>query len=211
MIIILLIGSVSIPTSVMASNDKNDKNDKDNGNDDHYYDHYEHSKKPDSCQNIPRETPFRYLWVFVCSLQTQIDQINTNLNHNTLVNLSCIDGQIPKFKNHVWICAADDNSGGGGTPSTSGGNCPTAQNINVSGLYLVLANLSGCNLSGATMTDADLRYANLQGANLDGANLGGAWLTNADLTGASTTGTIFDSHTHGTCIGNPICSTLSTP
>lgn len=189
MIFILLIGTFSTPINAIANENKNSHDD----NDDHHKPH-------NSCQNIPRETPFRDLWIFVCSLQVQIDQINDKLN-----NL---------------------NSGGGGT----GGNfwCPTATSIFLNNPDLRLQNLVGCNLSNAALIDGQLQYANLRGANLTNANLQGSNLSYADLTNANLSGTSFkfailsgtvltgattDSTTdftgaHGTCIGNPICGTL---
>ena len=50
--------------------------------------------------------------------------------------------------------------------------------IDLSGLYLGCADLSG----------ADLEFVNLSGANLSDANLSGANLTNVDLTGANLSG-----------------------
>ena len=67
--------------------------------------------------------------------------------------------------------------------------------VDLSGLYLVCADLflanlsnadlSGADLSGADLTGADLSDADLTDADLTGANLTGANLSGADLTGAT--------------------------
>lgn len=62
------------------------------------------------------------------------------------------------------------------------------QNCDLTGVGLVMANLSGANLSGANLTGANLSRANLIGANLSGANLSGAGLFGANLTDAKLKG-----------------------
>ena len=57
------------------------------------------------------------------------------------------------------------------------------EGADLSGLNLIRANLSGANLEGADLSGAFLRYANLSGANLEGANIEGADLFDADLIG----------------------------
>lgn len=63
--------------------------------------------------------------------------------------------------------------------------CP---NCDLSGVGLVLTNLSGANLSGANLAGANLSRANLSGADLTGANLSGASLYGANLSGAKLDG-----------------------
>jgi len=62
------------------------------------------------------------------------------------------------------------------------------QNCQLSGVGLVLTNLSGVNLSGANLSGANLSRANLSGANLSNANLNGASLFGANLSGANLSG-----------------------
>jgi uncharacterized protein YjbI with pentapeptide repeats len=64
---------------------------------------------------------------------------------------------------------------------------------NLTGVYLIKANLKGANLKGANLTGVDLAGANLEGANLkeahlEGANLKGASLEGVNLTYANLTG-----------------------
>lgn len=58
----------------------------------------------------------------------------------------------------------------------------------LSGVGLVLTNLSGANLSGANLSGANLSRANLSGADLSNANLNGASLFGANLSGAKLSG-----------------------
>jgi uncharacterized protein YjbI with pentapeptide repeats len=58
----------------------------------------------------------------------------------------------------------------------------------LSGAQLANANLSGAKLDGAKLSDAQLDEANLWGARLDGADLSGAQLGEADLSGAELRG-----------------------
>jgi hypothetical protein len=178
LMVILLIGTVSTPVSVLAT-DKKDSHDDD--------DHKTHN----SCQNIPKETPFRDIWVFVCSLQTQIDQINVKLNQ----------------------LSTGGGTGGGGSTSW----CPTAKNINLVGVDLRLHSLVGCDLSNAKLTDSNLQYVNLIGANLTNADFSGTDLSNADLTNAILKGTNFQNSNlfgmtatgcHGIPIGSPLVGLL---
>ena len=60
--------------------------------------------------------------------------------------------------------------------------------VDLSGLYLGCAALSGANLFDADLSGADLSGADLTDANLEDVNLSGADLTDADLTGADLTG-----------------------
>lgn len=60
--------------------------------------------------------------------------------------------------------------------------------VDLSGAHLAGANLSGANLIGANLYGASLYIADLSGANLDGANLSGADLSRADLSGAHLVG-----------------------
>ncbi|HTX01606.1 MAG TPA: pentapeptide repeat-containing protein, partial [Acidimicrobiales bacterium] len=60
--------------------------------------------------------------------------------------------------------------------------------INLSGAYLVMANLSHDNLSGDNLSGANLTGANLAGTNLQGDNLETADLAGADLAGATLQG-----------------------
>jgi tetratricopeptide (TPR) repeat protein len=62
------------------------------------------------------------------------------------------------------------------------------QNCELSGVGLVLTNLSGVNLSGANLSGANLSRANLSGADLSNANLNGASLFGANLSGANLRG-----------------------
>ena len=57
------------------------------------------------------------------------------------------------------------------------------EGADLSGFNLNRANLSGANLEGADLSGAFLRYADLSGANLEGANIEGADLFDADLIG----------------------------
>lgn len=63
--------------------------------------------------------------------------------------------------------------------------CPACD---LSGVGLVLTNLSGANLAGANLAGANLSRANLSGADLTGANLSGASLYGANLSGAKLDG-----------------------
>ncbi|MEO9278186.1 MAG: pentapeptide repeat-containing protein [Nitrososphaera sp.] len=191
LIAILLIGAVSTPIDVLATT-KNGYDDSKKDNDDKNKNEKDDDHKQDSCQHIPKETPFRNLWVFVCSLQTQIDQINEKLSHI--------------------------NSGGGGT-GTGGSNqwCPTARNISLGHATLQLQNLVGCDLSNSYFGDSIMQYANLRGANLTNSDLSGASLNYADLSGAILVGTNFNhadltgittAGCHGTPTGTPVAGTL---
>ena len=171
LIAILLVGAVSTPINVLATTkngyDDPKTNGRDNDHDDH--DHDDH-KIHDSCKNLPKEMPLRDLWIFVCSFQTQIDQINVKLNNI--------------------------NSGGGGTGGGGTGNsnqwCPTAKNISLGHATLQLQNLVGCDLSNSYLGDSHMEYANLRGANLTNSNLSGAFLNYADLSNAVLTNTNFN-------------------
>lgn len=59
------------------------------------------------------------------------------------------------------------------------------ENCDLSGVGLVMSNLSGANLKGANLSGANLSRANLSGANLTGANLSGASFYGANLSGAN--------------------------
>lgn len=164
LITILLIGAVSTPINVLATtkngyDDNKNTNVKEHEDDDH--------KTHNSCQNIPKETPFRDLWIFVCSFQTQIDQINDKINKI--------------------------NSGGGGT-GTGGSNqwCPTAKNISLGHATLQLQNLAGCDLSNTYFGDSIMQYVNLRGANLTNTDLSGASLNYANLSNTILTSTNFN-------------------
>ena len=78
------------------------------------------------------------------------------------------------------------------------------QGVDLSGSFIILANLSraklhgsklsrvnlmGANLSEADLSETDLSRADLSGANLSGANLSGANLSGADLSEANLSGT----------------------
>lgn len=62
------------------------------------------------------------------------------------------------------------------------------QSCELSGVGLVLSNLSGVNLSGANLSGANLSRANLSGADLSNANLNGASLFGANLSGTNLSG-----------------------
>jgi uncharacterized protein YjbI with pentapeptide repeats len=62
------------------------------------------------------------------------------------------------------------------------------QQCELSGVGLVMADLSGAQLSGTDLTRANLSRANLTGADLRGAKLSGASLYGANLSGANLTG-----------------------
>ena len=152
LMVILILSAISTPVNVLATEKKDDDN---KDNDDH--------KTHNSCNNIPKETPFRDLWIYVCDLKTQIDVINIKLN-----NL---------------------NTGGGGSTNTW---CPPkGVTIDLSNSDFRLHNFAGCNLSSDTFTNADLRYASFTGANLYHADLSGTMLDYADFSGANLTGTNF--------------------
>lgn len=179
LMMVLIVGAISTPVNVLATDTKNSHDDDD--------DHKTHN----SCQNLPKETPFRDIWVFACNLQTQIDQINVKLN------------------------ALSTGGGTGGGTSTSW--CPTATNIVLNGVDLRLRSLVSCNLSNADFGDAQLQYSNLIGANLTNANLGGADLSYADLSNAILKNTNFGNAImqgtvttgcHGTPHGTPTVGTL---
>ena len=65
-------------------------------------------------------------------------------------------------------------------------------NANLSGLNLKGVNLSNANLSGADLHRANLSYANLSNANLAGANLSNADLMLANLIGANLIGAVLE-------------------
>lgn len=64
----------------------------------------------------------------------------------------------------------------------------TLERANLSGAYLIHAELSGMNLAGAMLPYANLSGARLSCANLAGADLRGANLTEVDLSGADLSG-----------------------
>jgi hypothetical protein len=64
----------------------------------------------------------------------------------------------------------------------------TLARANLSGEYLIHADLRGADLAAATLMFANLSGADLSHANLSGANLRGANLTEADMTGADFAG-----------------------
>lgn len=87
----------------------------------------------------------------------------------------------------IWIAAADAASANSEATRQllSTKQC---QSCELSGVGLVLTNLSGVNLSGANLSGANLSRANLSGADLSNAKLSGASLFGANLSGAKLIG-----------------------